>query len=87
MEVNVRLETAINMRVPLFTFDSLQLHNEKSWNTSKMRWLRAMREIRGGSCESQSGANRRKMANKNSQMFTQRFPNLTKDGETINQND
>lgn len=87
MEVNECLETSINRRVPLLSFDSLQLHNEKSGNTSKMRWLRAMREISGRSCESQSGANLCKMANKNSQMFTQRFPNLTKDGETINQND
>lgn len=87
MEVNECLETSINRRVPLLSFDSLQLHNKKSGNTARMRWLLVMREIRGESCESQSGANWRKMANKNSQMFTQRFPNLTKDGETINQND
>lgn len=87
MEVNELLETSIDMRVPLFTFDSLQLHNEKSGNTARMRWLLVMREIRGGSCESQSGANWRKMAHKNSQMFTLRFPNLPQCGETINQND
>ena len=87
MEVNERLETSIDRRVPLFTFDSLQLHNEKSGNTARMRWLLVMREIRGGSCESQSGANWRKMAHKNSQMFTLRFPNLPQCGETINQND
>lgn len=87
MEVNERLETSIDRRVPIFAFDSLQLHNEKSGNTARMRWLRVMREIRGGSCESQSGANWRKMANKDSQMFTQCFPNLPQGGETINQND